>query len=243
MKFFFIYFLHQVSKIIWHLVPKQIQKKYLDISGDVNVYDIYKKEEILNSYNYFKKYLQTSAVLEHTDEIRRYSVISSLENDKENDKYNLEFGVYTGRSINLFSKYLKKVYGFDSFEGLSHDWLGTRITRGHLNLNKKLPKVNYNVNLIQGKVEETLENFLRQHDPVINFVHLDLDTYEPTVYVLKKIKPFLDSKAIILFDELYNYPGWEHGEYRALNEVFSKEEYKFIAFCTTGSQVSIKLKL
>jgi hypothetical protein len=240
---FFILFLHQVSKIIWHLIPKQIQKLFLGISGELNIYDIYKKEEILNSYNYYKKYLQTSVVLEHTDEIRRYSVINSLENDKENVKYNLEFGVYTGRSINLFSKYCKKVYGFDSFEGLSHDWIGTRIARGHLNLNKKLPKVNYNVSVIQGKVEETLENFLRQHSPVINFVHLDLDIYEPTVYVLKKIKPFLDSKAIILFDQLYNYPGWELGEHRALNEVFSKEQYSFIAFCTTGSQASIKLKL
>jgi len=77
---FFILFLHQVSKIIWHLIPKQIQKLFLGISGELNIYDIYKKEEILNSYNYYKKYLQTSVVLEHTDEIRRYSVINSLEN-------------------------------------------------------------------------------------------------------------------------------------------------------------------
>ena len=46
----------------------------------------------------------------------------------KNDLY-LEFGVYKGASIYKYSKILEKfdnsitIHGFDSFEGLSHDWL------------------------------------------------------------------------------------------------------------------------
>ena len=28
--------------------------------------------------------------------------------------------------------------------------------------------------------------------------------------------------SIIIFDELYNYPGWDVGEYKALKEVFRR---------------------
>ena len=35
---------------------------------------------------------------------------------------------------------------------------------------------------------------------------MDLDTMSLSKFVLEKIKPFLTKNAIILFDELYNYP-------------------------------------
>lgn len=241
MKKIIIWVLSQLSKIIWYLIPSQIQKKYLSISGDLNIYDIYKKEEIINSYNYYKKHMQKSILLD-TDEIRRYSIKKSLLNDKAGVKFNLEFGVYTGSSINLLSEFCHKIYGFDSFQGLRDDWSGTTFKSGSLNLNKKLPNVRQNVTLVQGWVEQTLENFLREHNPVINFCHIDLDIYTSSAFVLKKIKPFMGERAIILFDELYNYPGWECGEHKALKEVFNEKEYDFIAFSTTGSQAAIQLK-
>lgn len=236
-----IWFLSQLSKVIWFLTPTQIQKKYLNISGEISVYDLYRREEIINSYNYFKKHIQKSVLLD-TDEIRRYSIKKSLKNEMVSEKYNLEFGVYTGRSINLISEFCHKIYGFDSFEGLNYDWYGTSLQSGSLNKNRKLPKVRNNVVLVEGWVEKTLENFLQEHSPVINFVHMDLDIYEPSVYVLKKIKPFLGSGAVILFDELYNYPGWENGEFLALKEVFNEEEFRYIAFSITGAQAAIQLK-
>ena len=70
---------------------------------------------------------------------------------------------------------------------------------------------------------------------------MDLDTYESSLFVLKKIKPHLKKNSIILFDELYNYSGWKVGEYKALIETFNENEYKYISFCSKYSQVAIQI--
>ena len=70
---------------------------------------------------------------------------------------------------------------------------------------------------------------------------MDLDTYESTKFVLQKIKPYLINKAVILFDELYNFSGWKVGEYKALKEVFSENEYKYLAFALRGTQAVIQI--
>ena len=83
--------------------------------------------------------------------------------------------------------------------------------------------------------------FLNEKKPKINFVHIDVDTYETTKFILNLIKPQLVKGAIILFDELYNFEGWDVGEYKALTEVFAKNEYKFEAFAHDGRQALIKI--
>ena len=79
------------------------------------------------------------------------------------------------------------------------------------------------------------------NNPKINFVHLDMDTYNPTKYTLEKLKPYLVKNAIIIFDELYNFVGWEHGEYKALKEVFNEDEFEYRGFNIKGAQVVIKI--
>ena len=74
----------------------------------------------------------------------------------------------------------------------------------------------------------------------INFVNMDMDTYPTTKFVLKNIKPYLVDGAIIIFDELYNFPGWKISEYKALTEEFNENEYKFLAFSTDGQQAVIQ---
>ena len=174
------------------------------------------------------------------DRIRKYSI-----NNVDLDGLLLEFGVFEGESINFFSKHINDhtIYGFDTFEGLIEDWKG-KIggEKGLFNLDGKLPKVNSNVKLIKGKVQNTLTDFLKsQNKKEISFAHLDLDTYESTVYVLKIIKPLLKKGCVLLFDELYNFPGWESGEYKALNEVFNLDnEIEFLAFSSDGPRVAVK---
>ena len=203
-------------------------------------YEMFVKEELEKSFNTFKPYFLTSVLLENKN-YRKYIIEKAKENDNENNTFYLEFGVYRGKSINYFSKYVNTIYGFDSFEGLKEDWVGTNMTKGTFNLNKKLPKLNKNVVPIVGWVQDSLSKFLEEHKPKINFVHLDLDTYESTKFVLTKIKPYLLKKSIVAFDELYNYPGWEVGEYKALKENFNENEYKFIAFSQTGLQAAIQI--
>jgi len=169
-----------------------------------------------------------------------------LEKHRSNLSY-LEFGVFKGKTINLFSKILKKykakIYGFDSFEGLNEDWVGTRMTKKFFSNNGKIPNVHKNCFLIKGRVQDTLDDFLKKNKNLkINFLHMDLDTYPSTKYVLKKIKKKLANNAIILFDELYNMEGWRVGEFKALTEEFKKKEYKYLAFSSDREQVVIQYK-
>ena len=60
-------------------------------------------------------------------------------------------------------------------------------------------------------------------------------------FVLEKIKPYLINHCVILFDQLYNYTGWDVGEYKALQKVFKEDEYKFKAFSRNDRQVVIEI--
>jgi hypothetical protein len=53
---------------------------------------------------------------------------------------------------------------------------------------------------------------------------------------LKSIKPYLSKNAILLFDNFFNYIGWESGEYKALNEIFNKNEFEYKAFVIRNAQ-------
>lgn len=194
------------------------------------------------TFDNFKEHFKKSILFENTHDIRDYAIKAALLNDKNKEFYNLEFGVYKGESANFFSKYVNKLYCFDGFEGLMEDWLGTSVPKGSANANKKIPKLNSNIEPVVGWVEDTLENFLKKHNPKINFVHMDMDTYSPTKFALEKIKPYLVKDAIILFDELYNFVGWEHGEYKALKEVFKDNEFEYKAFAINSVRCAIQIK-
>ena len=157
----------------------------------------------------------------------------------------LEFGVFNGDSItkisNILKKYNKQIFGFDSFEGLSEDWKGFSEPKGTFTRNGKVPELsNDNIKIIKGDIKKTLKNFLNKNSQKIAFVHIDTDIYETAKYILENIKPRLVKNSIILFDELYNFYGWREGEFKALHEVFSDNEYNYIAF-TNSQQVSIQI--
>jgi hypothetical protein len=158
----------------------------------------------------------------------------------------MELGVHAGRSINQYAKLLKShnecIYGFDSFQGLKEDWGGTTLLRGHFDLSGKLPKVYENVYLHKGWIQDTLPEFIKKNNLVaIKFLALDLDTYESTRDALEILKPYIVKNTIIMFDEIYNFPGWEDGEYKALGEFFDRDQYCFISFARNGCSSAIQI--
>lgn len=229
-------FLIKLSRVIYWITPEEFRLK------TVQSRLIWEKKDTEN-FEHFREHYKKSILFNDELSLRKHAIQKAINNnDPQKNYYYLEFGVWKGNSANFFSKFLKKLYVFDGFEGLKEDWVGTGLTKGYFSLNKNLPKLNSNIQPIVGWVEDTLDDFLKEHSPKVNFIHLDMDTYSPTKYTLEKLKPYLIKGAIIIFDELYNYPGWKEGEYKALTEVFQENEYNFLAFNLSDKQVSIQIK-
>jgi len=112
----------------------------------------------------------------------------------------LEFGVAGGKSIRELAKHGRKIYGFDWWKGLPHDW-NPYDQRGYLVCDKPndLPE---NVELIDGLFSDTLEGFLLQHRDAVSFVHIDCDLYCSTLYVLNCLKGRFIKGSVIAFDEI-----------------------------------------
>tara|TARA_B100000965_G_C19434575_1_gene688010 strand:- start:151 stop:861 length:711 start_codon:yes stop_codon:yes gene_type:complete len=205
--------------------------------------DLYLEQVSRECLEFFKEEFKGAFIFSDDRSIREFAISKAIENFKKEELF-LEFGVFKGDSINLFAKNLSKIntkiYGFDSFKGLKNNWITEKFNPvGTFNLNSKIPKVSKNVQLINGWVEDTLEEFLDKNKNNINFAHMDLDTYESTSLVLKNIKKRLVSGSVVLFDEFYGFPNWEKYEYKAFIENFSKNEYKYIAF--SNRQACIKI--
>jgi hypothetical protein len=230
--------IYYIYRVLYYITPDEIKYKI-----GISKLKLKLENKLLEeTYDYFKKHFEKSIIFIDWTRIREYAIQNSLLNDKHKEYYYLEFGVWKGGSSNFFSKFVNKLYCFDSFEGLKEDWVGSSYTKGHFNLNKKIPNLNSNVEPVVGWVEDTLDDFLKKHNPKINFIHLDMDTYSSTKFTLEKLKPYLVKNAIILFDELYNYVGWEHGEYKALKEVFKEDEFEYKAFALNSVRCAIQIK-
>lgn len=155
-----------------------------------------------------------------------------------------EFGVFNGKSMRSFVKKLPEdqiIYGFDSFQGLKEDFVGTGWTTGAFSTKGIVPKFPKNVILIKGWFQETLKDFLNQHNESFTFVHLDADTYQSTIDVLILIAPRFASGTVIIFDEFLGYFNWQLNEYRAWREICERYNfaYKFKAFSNQSVCIQI----
>lgn len=159
----------------------------------------------------------------------------------------LEFGVYSGKTINYISDLFRNrhaVYGFDSFEGLPETWRDGfdkgRFKRGWV------PTVRPNVTLVKGWFEESLPRFLEERTDsksYVAYLHIDCDLYSSTKTVLVHLKSFLCAGTVIIFDEYFNYSGWERGEYLAFNEFAESNKicFEYITYNYRHEQVAIRL--
>lgn len=155
----------------------------------------------------------------------------------------LEFGVYRGTSINYIAARRNwQVIGFDSFEGLPEDWRdgypkGTFLTSGP-------PAVAPNVTLQVGWFNQTLPHFresLDNPDQPIAYLHIDSDLYSSAATIFDVMGQNIVPGTVIVFDEYFNYPGWEDGAFRAFQEYLTRhgQTYRYIVYNRTHQQVAI----
>lgn len=154
----------------------------------------------------------------------------------------LEFGVFSGSTINYIAQRVNGiVHGFDSFQGIPEQWGAAG--PGFFSTNGQLPEVRENVLLHVGWFEDTIAEFLKQHDGAVSFVHIDSDLYSSARTVLWGLKDRFVTGSIILFDEFFNYPYWREHEYKAFREFVREFHLKFnyIAFADRGYSVAIEV--
>ena len=158
----------------------------------------------------------------------------------------LEFGVRTGGTIRLIaSKAAQTVHGFDSFEGLPEDWTHFQ-KAGRFSTEGKLPdNLPPNARLHAGWFNETLPKFLVEEAGTdsIRFLHIDSDLYSSAKTVLGELGSRITSGTVIVFDDYYNYPNWQNGEFKAWKEyvAFHGIEFEYIGWASRDTSVAVKV--
>jgi|SaaInlStandDraft_5_1057022.scaffolds.fasta_scaffold59237_1 hypothetical protein len=153
----------------------------------------------------------------------------------------LEFGVYKADSINYIAKKLNKldIYGFDSFEGLPEFWRD-EFDKGSFAI-ENLPQVEKNIKLIKGWFNETLPAFTKIEKRNIAYLHVDCDLYSSTKTIFEALNNQIVTGTVIVFDEYFNFSGWENDEYKAFQEFINEtgKEYKYLTYNNLHEQVAV----
>ncbi len=154
-----------------------------------------------------------------------------------------EFGVFQGQTINHISNLAKdrKVYGFDSFEGLPEAWGGTGKNAGDFNVGGNLPKVNKNVELISGWFSNTIPEWKKNISKPIAFCHVDADLYSSAVTIFTELEDSFRAGTILLFDEYFGYPGWRNGEHKAFHEMLDRTGFQWTPLAVSHMGFVVRL--
>lgn len=221
-----------------------VENKLFDSPHERKVFDVERMSYLLATYEsavFFQKYMRMSKNLISSVELLKYALSERM----STSGLNLEFGVATGKTLKIICESInEKVYGFDTFEGLPEDWTHfQKAGRFSSNGTPNFTPPN-NAELIVGLFEESLPDFLnRNKTPTVNFVHIDSDLYSSAKCVLNLLTPRLVHGTIIVFDEYFNYPGWEHHEHKALNEFLNESKFQaeYIGFASSAQSVAVRL--
>ncbi len=174
-----------------------------------------------------------------------------------------EFGVASGVSFKAFVRmneivnkslihYVakKKVYGFDTFDGLPD--LSKYDNPSNKEYNKKgdfksqstlkdlieFNKVYSSGNLVKGLFEDTLEKFIDNNPHItFSFIHIDCDIYSATNLVLRNLTDRLSVGGIILFDEIFHeyFPGETKGFLDFYNNINKNDKQIKLEFVRSKS--------
>jgi hypothetical protein len=154
----------------------------------------------------------------------------------------LEFGVYSGTTLKIIAAARAggQLFGFDSFDGLPEDWR-SGFPAGAFDV-ENLPDVPGS-ELVVGWFDEVLPGFMAAHPGPVDFLHVDCDLYSSTKTVFELVGPRLRAGSIIVFDEYFNYPGWQEHEHRAWLEYVDKAglRFEYEGYTVDHEQVIVKV--
>ncbi len=162
--------------------------------------------KILDHYEIYKKILKIKGdivecgVFKGASLIRFLSFRDLIENSKKRKIIGFDvFGKFPKPKFNKINEKADKIFAF------RHDKnIGLGLKKKTLsNFLKKKKFKNYS--LIEGNVINTFPNFLKKNKNLkISLLHLDLDTYEPTDFILNLSFEKISKGGIIILDD-YNH--------------------------------------
>jgi len=151
----------------------------------------------------------------------------------------VECGVFKGASLvrlltfreNLENTFSRKIIGFDAFGKFPKASNDKKTKKLILPFEKGISKNELelylndkgfrNYELVKGDVRNTLPIFLRKSPEIkISLLHLDMDIYKPTKFVLSKIYDRIVRGGVILIDDYTAVPG----STRAIDEFLKKNK-------------------
>jgi hypothetical protein len=223
-------------------LSRKLRGKRLQKEPKPAVNDLLMERAAQSSADFIEPLLSSTLLIRRADQIRDFAIRRAPA-----EGLLLEFGVFRGTSINQFAGILAKrrdarpIYGFDAFRGLSEDWFGKSLPKEtNFNRGGKPPRVRPNVRLVIGWLDDTLAPFLAENPGPIAFMHIDTDTYTPCKLALELCRERFVDGTIIVFDEHHGNPNWRNGEFKALNEVLRRDEYRYLAFATQQAVIRIE---
>jgi hypothetical protein len=194
---------------------------------------------LASTVDYIERYMANAVGLETQKALIDYA----LRNVTVVGGHYLEFGVFKGGTIRYIAKRAPKaeIDGFDSFEGLPESWAGYNLTSQTFCEKGRLPSVPSNVTLHSGLFKDTIPVWRGGALGPIAFLHIDCDIYSSTVDILQGVRDRLQAGTIILFDEYFNYPGWQRHEFKAWQEFVAANNirYEYLGFARQQALVRV----
>jgi hypothetical protein len=151
----------------------------------------------------------------------------------------LEFGVFRGTTLRQLAaaRGNARVVGFDSFRGLPSDWREGH-PAGEFAIDE--PPVVDGAEIAVGLFEDTLPRFA--FDAPVTLVHVDCDLYASAACALEHVQTHLAPGAVLVFDELLGYPGYEAHEWRALAEAVERGlRIEWVCVSECGEKAAVRV--
>ena len=202
-----------------------------------------------HNIKFIQQYLQNAQELFSDGDILKYIKESTCI-----DGFIIHIGVYQARAINFVATLNpnKKIYGFDSFKGLSENWRvhpqtwipGTKYANNNFPL-----LIQKNVVIYNDWTNSIIEKFKNEKlkDAPISFLYLNCYTYQMTKDMLNNFYKNFRDGTIIGFSAFYNY-AWHADIFRthqnkAFLEFIAEKnlKYEFIAYNYYDMQLAVKI--
>lgn len=232
---------HKIRRWAFNLIVASVAKyeKYRLHAIGMNIEFARKQRAIESTAKFVDDHLLSARSFHTPREVLNYALARVR---SSGDGLVLEFGVFRGESLTIIHDHLKRdVYGFDSFEGLPEDWIDGH-HKGYFAVDA-LPVVPPGVHLVKGWFVDTLPQFVRNNLEYIDFLHIDSDLYSSAETIFQSVGERLRAGSVIVFDDFFNYPGWEAGEAKAFFNYINKSQrpFKYIAYCSNHMQVAVEI--